>query len=93
MRGRRREPNEKNMKKQLTDKSLDDELRPEYNLSQMKGVRGKYYRRALGGMNLVLIEPDLAKVFPDSTAVNRALRTIAEAAQNLPSKSKRSRAS
>lgn len=55
-------------------------MRAEYDLSQLTGgVRGKYYRRARAGTNLVLIEPDLAKVFPDSAAVNRALRVLADA--------------
>ena len=59
-----------------------DELRPEYDLSRLKGgVQGKYYDRAATGMNLVLIEPDLANLFPDSAAVNRALRVLADAAQ------------
>lgn len=59
-----------------------DELRREYDLSRLKGgVRGKYYDRAIAGMNLVLIEPDLASLFPDSEAVNRALRVLADAAQ------------
>jgi len=44
--------------------------------------RGKYYRRATAGTNLALINPDLANMFPDSEAVNRALRVLAEAAQN-----------
>ncbi|MBZ5728399.1 MAG: hypothetical protein LAP87_25880 [Acidobacteriia bacterium] len=43
------------------------------------GVRGKYYRRAAAGTSLVLIEPGLADMFPDSKAVNRALRVVAEA--------------
>ena len=52
------------MKNQSTAES-NDELRPEYDLSQLKGgVRGKYYRRAAAGTNLVLIEPDLAILFP-----------------------------
>jgi hypothetical protein len=51
-----------------------DEFRPEYDLSKLKGgVRGKYYQRALIGTNLVLIEPELAEVFPDTESVNRAL--------------------
>lgn len=59
-----------------------DELRSEYGLSKLKGgVRGKYYRRATAGTNLVLIEPDLADMFPDSKAVNRASRLLADAAQ------------
>ena len=69
-----------------------DELRAEYDLSRLQGgVRGKYYRRATAGMNLVLIEPDLANLFPDSAAVNRALRLLTEAAQAATT-SKRNRA-
>jgi len=36
-----------------------------------------------------LIEPDLAKMFPDSAAVNRALRVVAEAAQTLTTRARR----
>jgi hypothetical protein len=61
-----------------------DTLRPEYDLSRLEGgVRGKYYRRASAGTNLVLIEPDLAEVFPNSEAVNRALRVLADIAQSV----------
>jgi len=68
------------MNKALT-KKVDDELRPEYDLTQLKGgVRGKYYKRAIAGTNLVLIEPDLAKAFPDADSVNRALRILLDAA-------------
>ena len=57
-------------------------LRAEYDLAQLKGgVRGKYYSGAAAGTNLVLIEPDLARLFPDSEAVNRALRLLVEAAR------------
>ena len=70
-----------------------DDLRPEYDLSRLQGgIRGKYHRPSTDGMNLVLIEPDLANLFPDSTAVNRALRALAEAAQaTTSSKSRRKR--
>jgi len=52
----------------------DDDLRPEYDLSQLKGgVRGKYYRRAMSGTNLVLVEPDLAEACPDTESVSRGL--------------------
>jgi hypothetical protein len=68
------------MKKARTAK-LNDDLRPEYDLSQLKGrVRGKYYRRAMAGTNLILIEPELARVFPDAESVNRALRLLMETA-------------
>jgi len=72
---------------------LSDDLRPEYDLSQLKGgVRGKYYRRATAGTNLVLIDPDLSNLFPDANAVNRALRVIAEASQAaIASKRRRAR--
>jgi hypothetical protein len=55
----------------------EDELRPEYDLSSLKGkVRGKYVERYKQGTNVVLLEPDVANVFPDSQAVNEALRKI-----------------
>jgi hypothetical protein len=80
------------MKKESTAKNGDD-LRQEYDLSQLRGgVRGKYYRRATAGTNLVLLDPDLADLFPDSEAVNRALRVLAEAAQAVtPSMRRRAR--
>jgi hypothetical protein len=53
-------------------------MRKEYDLSRLPGgVRGKYYRRATAGTNLVLIEPDFPAMFPDSDAVSRALRALA----------------
>ena len=67
--------------KKASEVKAHDELRPEYDLSQLKGgVRGKYHRRAIAGTNLVLIEPDLASIFPNADAVNRALRVLADAA-------------
>lgn len=77
------------MKRQLA-KSSDDSLRKQYDLSQLKGgVRGKYYRRAVEGTNLVLIEPDLTELFPDSDGVNRALRLLADTARAAVSKPRR----
>jgi hypothetical protein len=68
--------------KKASAKRLDDDLRPEYDLSQLKGgVRGKYYRRAAAGTNLMLIEPELAEVFPNAEAVNRALRLLVDTAE------------
>jgi hypothetical protein len=69
------------MKKALTRRRNDD-LRPEYDLAQLGPmVRGKYYRQAVAGTNLILIEPELARVFPDSESVNRALRLLMETAE------------
>jgi len=45
---------------------------PEIDFSN--GIRGKYYERYRQGTNVVLLEPDIAKVFRDSTTVNQALR-------------------
>ena len=57
---------------------MDDELRPEYDLRTLlkDGVRGKYVERYRAGTNLVLLDPDVAKAFPDETAVNEALRLV-----------------
>ncbi|MEL7522558.1 MAG: hypothetical protein AAF171_03240 [Cyanobacteria bacterium P01_A01_bin.116] len=55
--------------------SNEDTLRPEYSADLItSGVRGKYASRYKEGTNVVVIEPDLHKIFPDSEAVNRALR-------------------
>lgn len=53
-------------------------LRPEYDFS--RGVRGKYARQYAEGTNVVLLAPDVAKVFTSSDAVNRALRSLIEIA-------------
>lgn len=51
-----------------------DDLRDEYPEELIRsGVRGKYAARYREGTNLVPIDPDLKKHFPDSEAVNRAL--------------------
>ena len=63
--------------KKNPNKPADDEMRPEYDLRG--GVRGKYYERYKQGTNVVLLDPDLAKVFRDSSTVNEAL--IANAVQ------------
>ncbi len=57
-----------------------DELRDEYDFTpeQLRGaVRGKYAERYARGTNLVLLDPDVAEVFPDAEAVNQALRALA----------------
>ena len=52
------------------------ELLDEYDFSQ--GVVGKYAKQYAEGTNIVLLDPDVAKVFPDSEAVNQALRALAQ---------------
>ncbi|MGD1929538.1 MAG: hypothetical protein ACFB12_11565 [Leptolyngbyaceae cyanobacterium] len=59
--------------------SNEDTLRAEYPADLIKsGVRGKYASRYRKGTNVVVIDPDLHKIFPDSESVNRALRQYAE---------------
>ena len=77
-------------------KAPSDEMRPEYNFDYSKAVRGKYYKRILKeGSNVAVLEPDVAKAFPNSAAVNDALRVVlqaGQAARRLTSRSTRTRA-
>ncbi len=58
---------------------LSDDLRAEYDFDFLKGEWGRYYKRLLKeGSNNVLLEPDVAKAFPNSAAVNDVLRTVIE---------------
>lgn len=43
-----------------------------------KAFGGKYAKRYAEGTNVVVIEPDVAKIFPDHDSVNQALRSLAE---------------
>ncbi len=54
----------------------DPNMLEEYDFS--KGVRGKYANKYAEGTNVVVIEPDVAKVFPDHDSVNQALRSLVE---------------
>jgi hypothetical protein len=56
----------------------NDELRPEYDIKSLLkgGVRGKYAARYHAGTNLVLLEPEVAKAFPNEKAVNDALKLV-----------------
>jgi hypothetical protein len=68
------------MKREVDE--LEDELRTEYDFSNMTGgVRGKYVERYQTGTNVVLLDQDVAKAFPDSTSVNEALRLLLQIAQ------------
>jgi hypothetical protein len=68
-----------------------DDLRPEYDLDYSKAVRGKYYKRLLQeGANIVVLEPDVAKAFGDSAAVNEALRSLLDLSRSTQRLTKRS---
>ena len=60
------------------------EMRAEYDFSH--GVRGKYAKKYTQGTNLVLLDPDIAKLFPDSKTVNDALRVLAKVAKQKEKK-------
>lgn len=63
-------------------KDESDELRPEYRREDLgEGVRGKYLEAYRAGTNLVLLSPEVAKVFPTEESVNEALRHLIEVAQ------------
>ncbi|MCF8243420.1 MAG: hypothetical protein K9J16_18745 [Melioribacteraceae bacterium] len=65
------------MKKNKSKKTQkNSEMLAEYDFS--KGVTGKYSKRYDEGTNVVVIEPDVAKYFPDHDSVNDALRSLAK---------------
>jgi hypothetical protein len=75
----------KNKKKNL------EALRPEYDFDYSKAVRGKYYRRLLDeGSNVAILDPDISKAFPDSSAVNEALRSLLELTRSTKRLTRRS---
>ena len=56
--------------------SPDGDMLPDYDFSD--GIRGKYARRYAEGSNVVVLDPDVAEMFPNSDSVNRALRALAD---------------
>ncbi|MHB8799643.1 MAG: hypothetical protein ACYDBY_14375 [Thermoanaerobaculia bacterium] len=71
-----------NMKK--ANQASDTDMRPEYDFS--RGVRGKYFGRYQKGTNVILLEPDVARVFKSSEAVNEALRGLLKVAGQVQRK-------
>jgi hypothetical protein len=72
-------------------KDDSDELRPEYRREDLgEGVRGKYLEAYRAGTNLVLLSPEVAKVFPTEESVSAALRHLIEVAQKSVGSIKRS---
>ena len=55
----------------------NDDLKQEYDLKSLgKGERGKYFEDYQKGTNVVVIDPELSKAFPNAKAVNDALRKV-----------------
>jgi hypothetical protein len=72
-------------------KGKSEELRPVYNREDLgQGIRGKYFESYQKGTNLVLLSPDVAKVFPTEESVNEALRSLINIAQKTIGSTKRS---
>lgn len=68
-----------------------DELRPEYKRSDFGAlVRGKYAEKLKRNSNVVVLDPEVARLFPNAAAVNAALRSLAEIAQRAGSARRRS---
>jgi hypothetical protein len=70
-----------------TRKKPDHAMRPEYDFS--RGVRGKYAARYFAGTNVIVLDPDVAEVFPTSDSVNDALRALAKIIRSLPKNRRR----
>jgi hypothetical protein len=70
------------MKKNSTTKQDDYELREESDLSEMTIVpKGRFDPSRRIGKNVIVLEPDVAKAFPDDKAVNEALRLLLKASK------------
>ena len=67
-----------------------EEMRAEYRLEDLeKGVRGKHYAAFQKGSNLVLLTPELAKIFPTNEAVNTALESLVGVARSAAGNGRR----
>jgi len=68
---------------------VSGELRHEYRREDLgQGIRGKYFESYQKGSNLVLLSPDVAKVFPTEEAVNEVLRSLIDLAQKSTGRTK-----
>ena len=68
------------MKKNSIKKQDDYELADEYDFSKMTVLpKGRFDPKHRIGSNVVVLEPDIAKAFPDDEAVNKALRQLLKA--------------
>ena len=69
-----------------------NEFRPEYKRSDFAAlVRGKYIERLRTSSNVVVLDPEVADLFPNAAAVNAALRSLAEIAKRAGAVPRRSR--
>jgi hypothetical protein len=72
------------MKKNSTRPQDDYELNDEYDLSKMSILpKGRFDPKRRIGNNVIVLEPDIAKAFPNDDAVNEALRLLLKASKRL----------
>jgi len=57
----------------------NEEMLPEYDFAH--GVRGKHHAAYAAGTNVVFLELDVARIFPDSASGNRVLQLLVELAK------------
>ena len=70
---------------------VSDELRLEYKREDLGvGVRGKYFEEYRKGTNLVLLSPDVARVFSTDESVNEVLRSLIDLAEKSTGRTRRS---
>jgi hypothetical protein len=69
-----------------------DELRPEYKRSDFPGglVRGKYAKRIKEASNIIVLKPEVARIFPNGDAVNNALLSLIDLARKTTRPTRRS---
>ncbi|MGD1103904.1 MAG: hypothetical protein ABSA59_17780 [Terriglobia bacterium] len=77
--------------KRQNRKSDRDTMRPEYDFSQ--GIRGKYASRFPKDTIAVVLDPDVAEIFPDAKSVNDALRALGHIIRDRPPKTGQRRSS
>lgn len=70
--------------KRVRSRREPEEMLPEYDFSG--GVRGKYAIRFAKGTIMVVLDPDVAKLFPDPRSVNKALRALGDIIRDRPSR-------
>jgi hypothetical protein len=71
--------------------SNDPDILDEYDFSS--GVRGKHVRQFSEGTNIVVLDPDVSQIFPDSESVNEALRAMGQIIEKHSGKRPRRRRS
>ena len=73
-----------NTQEDKLESANDDELNAHYDFDYSQAKPNRFAARLAQEQVMVVLDPDIAAIFPTSEAVNEALRVLANAAQNLP---------